>query len=268
MKKRTDSSRNVQVLVALDSTSDNRAAMRAAVELAARLQAELLGLFLEDTNLLRLADLPFAREIRPLSAQERPLTERDLLLSLRALATRTEMELGRMAGKAKVRWSFRIERGPRLQLLMQAGGTSDVLLVGEPRRIAKAGVSDSRSARRQSMVYLVYTGSPASQRALKTAAAMIENQVGGLTVFVVAYKRKELKRLHSEAASRLESQGIIPRVVDCLEEEGEGVRNFVGNLTRLSGVALILPGDIEVPNDPLLFQHLLDQVGCPVVVVR
>ena len=266
MKKRTDFSRDAQVLVALDSTSDNRSAMRAAVALAARLRVQLLGLFLEDTNLLRLADLPFAREIRPWSAQERPLTEQDLLLSLRALAARTEMELGRMAGKAKVRWSFRVERGPRLQLLMNAGVTSDVLLVGEPRRSTKAGLSDSRRARRPSIVYLVYTGSPASQRALITAAAMLEDQVGGLTMFVVAYKRKELKRLHSEASSRLDRQDVIPRMVDCLEEGG--FPHFMSILTRLSGVALILPGDIEVPNDPLLFQRLLDQVGCPVVLVR
>lgn len=266
MKKRTESSRSVQILVALDSTSDNRSAMRAAVELAARLQAELSGLFLEDTNLLRLADLPFAREIRPWSAQERPLTERDLLLSLRALATRTQMELARMAGKAKVRWSFRIERGPRLQLLMQASGSSDVLLVGEPRHIAKVGASDARRLRRQSMVYLVYADSPASQRALKTAAVMVESQVGGLTVFVLAYKRKDLKRLHTEAIGRLDSWGIIARVVDCLEEQG--IRDFINNLGRLSGAAVILPGDIEVPSDPLLFQRLLDQVGCPVVIVR
>jgi hypothetical protein len=266
MKKRTDSSRNVQILLALDSTSDNRAAMRAAVALAARLRAQLLGLFLEDTNLLRLADLPFTREIMRWSAQERPLTEQDLLLSLRALASRTEMELGRVAAKANVRWSFRVERGPRLKLLMEASGTSDVLLVAEHRRSIKGEGSVLRSARRQPMVYLVYTGSLASQRALTTATAMIEHQVGGLTVFVLAYKRKELKRLHLEATTRLESQGITPWVVDCLEEAG--VLNFMSKLTRLSGVALILPGDVEVPNDPLLFQRLLDQVGCPVVVVR
>jgi hypothetical protein len=116
------------------------------------------------------------------------------------------------------------------------------------------------------MVYLVYTGSPASQRALKAAAAMTEDQVGGLTVFVVAFKRKDLRRLHSQATSHLENQGIIPRVVDCLEEEG--VHSFMNNLSRLPGVALILPGDIELPNDPSLFQHLLDQIACPVVVVR
>jgi len=240
--------------------------MRAAVALAARLRAELMGLFLEDTNLLGLAHLPFTREIMHWSAQERPLTEQDLMLSLRALAARTEVELGRVAGKAKVRWSFRVERGPRLQLLMEAGGATDVLLVGETRRLGKVAAPDSAGVRRQPIVYLVYTGSAAARRAMRTATAMVENQAGGLTVFVVADTHRGLKRLHSEAISWLEKHGVVARMVDCLE--GKGAEVVMENLVRLSGVALILPGDLELPNDPRLFQRLLDRVGCPVVLVR
>ena len=52
-----------RVMVALDSTKQSQAALKAAAELAARLNVELIGLFVEDINLLQLASLPFAREI-------------------------------------------------------------------------------------------------------------------------------------------------------------------------------------------------------------
>jgi hypothetical protein len=240
--------------------------MRAAVALASRLGGELMGMFLEDTNLLRLAGLPFAREIFHWSAQERPLTERDLTLSLRTVAARTQSELERVAGRARIRWSFRVQRGPRLQLLMEAGEATDVLLVGEARRSSRAGTLEVRGIRREPAVYLVYTGSTASRRALKMAAAMLEDEGGGLGVLVVADKHKELKRLHAEAVRRLERRGLVARILDCLEDQG--AESVLEHLARLSGVALILPADLRVPSDPSLFQRLLDRVGCPVVLVR
>ena len=57
-----------RILVALDASRHSLAALEAAAELAARLKAELVGLFVEDIDLLRLAGLPFAREIRYPSA--------------------------------------------------------------------------------------------------------------------------------------------------------------------------------------------------------
>ncbi|MBK7177644.1 MAG: universal stress protein [Chloroflexi bacterium] len=53
-----------RILVALDASPHSLAALEAAIDLAERLDAELQGLFVEDINLLRLAQLPFARELR------------------------------------------------------------------------------------------------------------------------------------------------------------------------------------------------------------
>ena len=53
-----------RILVALDASPQSEAALRAAAELAALLEAELEGLFVEDINLLHLCGLPFGREIR------------------------------------------------------------------------------------------------------------------------------------------------------------------------------------------------------------
>ena len=62
-----------RILVALDASRHSLAALEAASELAEALKAELVGIFVEDVNLLYLAGLPFAREVRYLSGVDRPL---------------------------------------------------------------------------------------------------------------------------------------------------------------------------------------------------
>ena len=62
-----------RILVAVDASTHSLAALEAASVLAEVLNAELVGIFVEDINLLRLAGLPFAREVRYQSALDRPL---------------------------------------------------------------------------------------------------------------------------------------------------------------------------------------------------
>ena len=52
-----------RILVALDGSAHVLAALQAASEMAARMKSELVGLFVEDINLVRLAGLPFPREL-------------------------------------------------------------------------------------------------------------------------------------------------------------------------------------------------------------
>ena len=52
-----------RVVVALDAVSENRATIDTAARLAARWRARLHGVFVEDDDLLRLANLPFARQV-------------------------------------------------------------------------------------------------------------------------------------------------------------------------------------------------------------
>ncbi|MGD8821809.1 MAG: universal stress protein, partial [Anaerolineales bacterium] len=60
-----------RILVAVDASSHSRAALEAAAELAASLEVELVGIFVEDINLMRLAELPIAVEIETPTGQVR-----------------------------------------------------------------------------------------------------------------------------------------------------------------------------------------------------
>jgi hypothetical protein len=87
------------------------AAQPAAIaRLARELQAELLGLFIEDEALLRFAALPFAAEVGLASAAARALDPASLERALRAQAASLERALAAILDPASHAWSFRVAR--------------------------------------------------------------------------------------------------------------------------------------------------------------
>jgi hypothetical protein len=80
--------------------------------LARELEAELLGLFIEDVELLRFASLPFAREIGLASASMRALSVPELEREFRAQARALEREIAAVLGAGS--WSLRVERSSPL----------------------------------------------------------------------------------------------------------------------------------------------------------
>ncbi|HTQ33718.1 MAG TPA: universal stress protein [Stellaceae bacterium] len=99
-----------RIVVALDATSENRAAISTAARLAARWKAHLHGVFFEDDDLIRLASLPFARQVSIGFGAERfdvKAAERQL----RVYAERARQELAASARRHGVEWSFEIARG-------------------------------------------------------------------------------------------------------------------------------------------------------------
>jgi hypothetical protein len=88
-----------------------RGSLEAAAALADRVGAELVGLFIEDPNLLRFAALPFAHEIGFASAERRRMNLTELERSLRVHAAEAERTLASAAQRSAARWSFRVARG-------------------------------------------------------------------------------------------------------------------------------------------------------------
>ena len=85
-------------------------APEAVARLAQELQAELLGLFIEDVELLRFAALPFAAEVGFPSASRRAMDLNALERQMRVQARALEDALAAVLGPAQAGWSFRVER--------------------------------------------------------------------------------------------------------------------------------------------------------------
>src|SRR5690554_4657703 len=90
-----------RILVALDASSSSQVALQTAVNLAVALEAELEGIFVEDINLLRLAELPFVHEVRTLSAVAQQMSRQQIEAELQAQAARARRALMAAALEAR-----------------------------------------------------------------------------------------------------------------------------------------------------------------------
>jgi len=109
-----------RVVVTIDASSESHPAIDTAVRLAARAKAPIHGIFVEDEDLLHLADLPFARQITH-GGESRPLTREAVELHLRAAAERACRELFAAAEAFGVKGSFEILRAPSANALGAIG---------------------------------------------------------------------------------------------------------------------------------------------------
>ena len=118
-----------RVVVALDASPCSRAVLRTAARISAALGAELEGLFVEDTRLLDLAELPIAVELRQpggVRAFDRSLMEQEL----RVVAQTVEHWAGEIAHQHNATWRFRVVRGNIARSLMDAAGEHALLSLG------------------------------------------------------------------------------------------------------------------------------------------
>lgn len=256
-----------QILVAMDTLSDNLAVLESAAVLAAQLQAELTGLFVEDTDLLQAAELPVSLEVMLWSARERNPTENEMARALRALAARIQKDLARAAKRAHVRWSFKVVRGPRLQVFMEAGEGADLMLVGPARSSRVPRYSPQRPPKRLGAVCVLYTGTAAARRALTTAMTLADQDQVQVKVLLAGTGVKEIRSAQSGLEEYLKDPRLAVRFLDL--EAGADDQALIELLARVvEPGALIVPADNRLTQDPLLFQRLQSAVNCPIMFVR
>jgi len=77
-----------RIVIAIDASPTSLAALEATADLAARWDAEILGIFVEDTNLLRMASLPFAGEVGSHSGSFRAINTNDIKRQIKSQAER------------------------------------------------------------------------------------------------------------------------------------------------------------------------------------
>lgn len=98
-----------RVVVGLDPR--HRPEFDELVRIAADLQAELLGLFIEDEDLLRFAGLPTAREIGFPSGLSRGVDRGSIERTFRLRADALKRQCAQASLTRSVSWSFRVTRG-------------------------------------------------------------------------------------------------------------------------------------------------------------
>lgn len=150
--------------------------LEASAQLAQRVDAELLGLFVEDADLLRFAELPFALEIGLASAQRRRPDAAALQREMRELAAEAERALAGIAARVPVRWSFRVARGHAATELLAAAAEA----AREDLRLLLLGDGDSPVTRWAEAACARRAGAGAAPRLELVLAADVDELAAAL----------------------------------------------------------------------------------------
>ena len=268
-----------RILVALDASPASLAALDLAADLAERYQAELLGIYVEDINLLRSAQIPITREIGHYSGTSHDIDSQRIERELKAQARHVENLMADIAQKANLRWSFRKARGVIHGELLDAAQGTDLIILGKTgwsgkRQLGSTARNVAVQSRIQSLILLrkvrpgtpimvAYDGSAASQKAL-IAAQLISSKNIPLIILLVAD--------NPEQAQVLENEVKVRSGLSDLQVEFRHAPDFQGD--RISQLAMISGCDVVVmPVESQSFDAdslvaLLNEADCGVLLVR
>jgi len=269
-----------RILVALDPSEHSRAALEAGARMALRLDAELIGLFIEDVNVRRLAELPFAQEVGLFTGGCRRVETHELSRQLRVQAGSVRRRFRTVTQRVETRCTFRQVRGRVAPEVLRAATEADVVILGkgawspfETERLTPA-VREVLSQAPASTLVLragtgveppmraVYDGTSQGDRALSIAARLAED--GHLMVFILADDPDKASRLQQAAVEHLKERELELTFQTLTESS-------VSRLAHLVAVealgTLVMPADDESMEDEAVLDFL-DETGAPVLLVR
>lgn len=268
-----------RIVVAVDSPATAETVLEAAADLARRLEAELEGLFVEDENLLRLAELNVGRAFSALTGRETALDAAAMELLFRGEAARIRSALEAHAGRAKLRHHFRIVRG-MVERTFGEASAGDLLVLSlagrtvgarvGPHHAVLSALSTVRNAvllmrpgsRLAGHALVLYGPEPDGSSLLAAAARLAAGTNGRLTVLI---ERADagFEQLRSRAAEDVRRLGLAAelRATDpvSLDEICALLgRAGAGFFAVRAGHALVAGADRAA---------LLERIGCPLLIV-
>ena len=270
-----------RIVVAIDGSREAADVLEAAARLAARLHAELEGVFVRDINLVRLAGLPVGREIQFLTGQGRDFTAEALEADIRTREFAAERALAAAAERVHVKYSFRTAQGQMDVEFVTAAGGGDLLIVSSGSRSpwgAARFTHTARVAERAPRSVLIskpgallagvplvcHDGSIGSWHALDAGLYFFGVHEGRLAVLILADDRTEAETLRVQVEAHLAARGVSPRFL-------YGVRPRAPEMCRLAGEAgagvLVMAADCPALDAPRR-REVLEAIACPVLIVR
>lgn len=251
-----------RVVLALEPAARSAESMHVALQLARALDAELAGLFVEDADLLRVAALPFTREVGIASGMSRPLQSVDLEATLRREAEQVRRSLAGLAQGGRVRWSFRVARGDRRGEVMAAMQVADVVVAGDRQRpVTRPGEASTLGPPRP--VAVVFEPTEAGLRVLSVALSLAQGHAQALSVLVPDGGTRDLQALRKSAAHAMHVAPDVPRIESLPSRQaGSVIRAARERACR----ALVLSVG-SLPDADAEVRLLMEESRCPLVLV-
>jgi hypothetical protein len=257
-----------RVAVALDASPHSLQGLALAAGIAAALNAELEGVFVEDTELLRLAGLPFLRELRVATLCESTLDADRLQRELRAAARGVRERLERTAAELGVAWSFRVWRGDLEAEILGAALDAELFALGRIGRFAplrrRPRPVVPRPHNSGPLLGVLYSGSEASTRALSIAVELGIRHAANLVVILQPANSADATRLRDQVLEQLATLREQTRLVLLETTDAAVLAATVRNL----GIDLLILDERNPILERASLWTSLETLGCPVVIGR
>ncbi|NNF96085.1 MAG: hypothetical protein HKM94_04060 [Halobacteria archaeon] len=250
-----------RITITLDAFETSSRELERAARLAARLGAELEGIFVEDLDLIQLAGLPFLREVRSASLAVEALNLGRLEQELRVLARRAERTLAEHANRHGAAWSFRVWRGSIERDLLAATLDADVLAMA---RLGAMLAPRSAAHADRPGIAVLFSGSEAAMRALTTATDLAADPEIPLNVLLPGKDEIVTEQLRKQAEALLGEQAQTTHFMRLFNV---GLPDLVQALADSNSAILVLEREHEFLQTSSL-RHCLTTLACTLLVVR
>jgi len=246
-----------KILLALDIASHNLAARNFALSLANRLKAELIGLIVEDEDLLTSAQYPFSSEIRTGSGSERKLSYANMERSLRAWSTQMQQQILKQARQANIKCSFRTFRGRKTEILLEQTETTSFLVF--------SGLRTTYYPRQQRAhtIYILVDDESDLDRCLTIAKQLVAEGIDNV-VFINS-GNQHAKEMIATATGDLSGTGART-----MEEklQSDFSQQLVSMIRNHPATVVLVPATHQICRQSQKFKELQQYLSCPVVVVN
>lgn len=254
--------RNIGVQILLDSQKNQFESLLSAASLARKLEVQLQGLFIEEDNLIRAADLPLSREVSLWSAEERQITGESVHRILRAHARHQQKELERVATAKEIEFTFKVIRGEKNNWIKENINSSNILFVGGHDLTPKPFQSLKYCSDVTPPLISLFDGSSASEHAFKIALQIAEKNNKYLRVLLLANDSSTEELLETQLNIQMRNHSNISVSVESISKH-----DVISSLHKQRINMLIAPSDIEWAQDDERFEMLIYQINYPIVLV-
>lgn len=271
-----------KILVALDASEANRWTLQSAASLATQLQAELLALFVEDINLFRLAELPFAREMAYGSRSSRQITLANMERQIQAQTKQLRQLVETTARQNQIKVEFRVLRGQVCNELLLASQQMDLLILGKSTQLLRQSVKLGRIAQEilatvncnllllqqgagiERPVAVLFDGSDASLHALQLATQLAHSDHDKLKVIFPATNAEQLQSLQQLVNTSTQPYDIEACQVQLAANTTSALLDAV---QQAHSRVLVLEADSDIFSSDDI-KVLIQQSHIPVTVMR
>jgi len=268
-----------RILVAVDASPQSLAALQVATDLAARLEAELIGIFVEDINLVHTAGLPFAYQINIATGSLQRINSANIERQLRAQARWVQNNMAILADSTNIRWTFRVVRGNIPVQLLAAAMEADLTILGKTgwsggrwlgstaqKVVIQAPCTSlilQRTVHFKLPVIVVYDGSEEGRKAL-ASVNLIASHDSPILVIILAENAEKAGELRQDADSWFVKEELNPQYRWLVKLDSADL----ANLTRNEGCGiLVLPTKSDCLSEKTIL-NTLNQSECAVLLVR